>query len=409
MPFLALAHSPHHGDIQELFAAWVMSDLGPLGVHVPHAEGSESAALVREVGDALNARLRQLHDQLLEQVPDVDRIACVLYEEKDDLLKTFVNSTREGEAIKGYEFRLADSESLSKLATSRDTRVLDDIPTAVQGNTMHSIWLLKEGYRSSLTVPLYDRDQFIGFLFYDSRKPAAFTPGVQRNLSLFSTLINMTISNELNLVRSITTSAQVAREFANLRDFETGGHLERMAHYSRLIARDLAESHNLSDEYIEHLYLFAPLHDIGKIGIPDSVLLKPGRLDPEERALMETHVQKGIDVLERLIGEFGLQSLPDSAVMRNVVAGHHECLDGSGYPNGLKGDEIKLESRIIAVADILDALTSHRPYKEPWTIEAAVGELERLVVAGKLDPECVGAVKRHIPEVEAIRDRFRDI
>ena len=385
-----------------------MSDLGPLGVHVPHAAGSGSAALVREAGDALNARLRQLHEQLLEQVPDVDRIACVLYEERDDLLKTFVNSTRAGEAIKGYEFRLADSESLSKLATSRDSRVLDDIPAAVQGNTMHSIWLLKEGYRSSLTVPLYDREQFIGFLFYDSREPAAFTPEVQRNLSLFSTLINMTISNELNLVRSITTSAQVAREFANLRDFETGGHLERMAHYSRLIARDLAESYDLSDEYIEHLYLFAPLHDIGKIGIPDSVLLKPGRLDADERALMETHVQKGIDVLERLIGEFGLQHLPDSSVMRNVVAGHHECLDGSGYPNGLKGEEIALESRIIAVADILDALTSHRPYKEPWTIEAAVAELERLEAAGKLDADCVNAVKRHIPEVEAIRDRFRD-
>lgn len=364
---------------------------------------------MHEVGDALCSRLRQLHAQLLEQMPDVDRIACVLYEDRDDLLRTFVNSTREGEAIKGYAFRLTDSESLSKLATSRASRVLDDIPAAVQGNTLHSVWLLKEGYRSSLTVPLYDRDQFIGFLFYDSRRPAAFTAQVQRNLALFSTLINMTISNELNLVRSITTSAQVAREFANLRDFETGGHLERMAHYARLIARDLAGSHGLSDEYIEHLYLFAPLHDIGKIGIPDSVLLKPGSLDPDERILMETHVQKGIDVLERLIGEFGLQTLPDSAVMRNVVAGHHECLDGSGYPYGLKGEEIALESRIIAVADILDALTSHRPYKEPWTIAAAVAELERLVAAGKLDPACVNAVKRRIPDVESIRDRFRDL
>ncbi|MFM7634866.1 MAG: HD-GYP domain-containing protein [Cyanobacteriota bacterium] len=380
-----------------------------LALDAPPVEGSDTHRLVRDVGDALNARLRQMHLQLLEQVPDVDRIACVLYEQSTDLLKTFVNSTREGEAIKGYEFRLADSKSLSRLASSRDSRVLDDIPAAVQGNSLHSIWLLKEGYRSSLTVPLYDRDLFIGFLFYDSRKPAAFTAQVQRNLSLFSTLINMTISNELNVVRSITTSAQVAREFANLRDFETGGHLERMAHYSRLIARALAESQGLSDEYIEHLYLFAPLHDIGKIGIPDSVLLKPGRLDPEERALMETHVQMGIDVMERLIGEFDLQHLPDSAVMRNVVAGHHECVDGSGYPHGLKGEEIALESRIIAVADILDALTSHRPYKEPWTIEAAVGELERLVAVGKLDADCVNAVKAHLPEVEAIRDRYRDL
>lgn len=371
-------------------------------------QASLAAVVGTRVGDALGTRLRQLHEQLLELVPDVDRIACVLYDPQDDLLKIFVDSTRSGEAIKAYEFRLAESDSLSRLASSGSTRVLDDIPSAVQGNSLHSIWLLKEGYRSSLTVPLYDKGAFIGFLFYDSRRPAAFTAAVQRNLSLFSTLINMTISNELNLVRSITTSAQVAREFANLRDFETGGHLERMAHYARLIARDLQESHGLSDEFIEHLYLFAPLHDIGKIGIPDSVLLKPGRLDPEERQLMETHVGKGVEVLEKLIGEFGLEELPDSAVMRNVVAGHHECLDGSGYPLGLKGEAIPLEARIIAVADVLDALTSHRPYKEPWSFEDAVAELERLVATGKFDADCVAAVKRHRGEVMAICDRFQD-
>ncbi len=91
---------------------------------------------------------------------------------------------------------------------ARATRVLDDIPAVVQGSSLHTVWLLKEGYRSSLTVPLYDKGSFIGFLFYDSRKPAVFTASVQRNLSLFSTLINMMISNELNLVHSITASAR---------------------------------------------------------------------------------------------------------------------------------------------------------------------------------------------------------
>ncbi|MEB3352650.1 MAG: HD-GYP domain-containing protein [Cyanobacteriota bacterium] len=385
-----------------------MSALHPSDPTKPDPQMSLAAVVGSRVGDALGQRLRQLHAQLLELAPDVDRIACVLYDPQDDLLKTFVNSTRSGEAISGYEFRLAESSSLHHLASSGSSRVLDDIPTAVQGNSLHSIWLLKEGYRSSLTVPLYDRGAFIGFLFYDSRRPAAFTAPVQRNLSLFSTLINMTISNELNLVRSITTSAQVAREFANLRDFETGGHLERMAHYARLIGRDLQASHGLSDEFIEHLYLFTPLHDIGKIGIPDSVLLKPGRLDPGERQLMENHVRMGVDVLEKLIGEFGLEELPDSSVMRNVVAGHHECLDGSGYPLGLKGDAIALEARIIAVADVLDALTSHRPYKQPWSFEDAVAELERLVACGKFDADCVSAVKRHRQEVLSIRDRFKD-
>lgn len=369
--------------------------------HLPPLDASS-------VGQALGQRMRLLHGQLLELVPAVDRIACVLYDQRDDLLRTFVHSTRSGEAIKGYEFRLRDSASLAELAASGRNRVIDEIAEAVQPTSRHSQWLLQEGYRSSLTVPLVDKGEFIGFLFYDSRQPAAFSESVQRNLALFSALISMTISNELNTVRSITTSAQVAREFANLRDFETGGHLDRMAHYARLIARELQSSHNLSDEYIEHLYLFAPLHDIGKIGIPDNVLLKPGQLEPEERQLMETHVQKGVEVLEKLIGEFGMAQLPDATVMRNVVSGHHECIDGSGYPLGLAGDAVALEARIIAVADVLDALISHRPYKQPWPIEDAISELDRLVAIGKFDAACVAAVRKHQSEILTIRDRYTD-
>lgn len=376
----------------------------------PHGSSDAAADSVamQRVGAMLGQRLRQLHEQLLELVPDVDRIACALYDPQDDLLKTFINSTRAGEAIAGYDCTLSNSPSLSQLARSGEPRVLDDIPGTISGSSLHTVWLLKQGYRSSFTVPLYDKGNFIGILFYDSRRPAVFTAPVQRNLALFSSLINMTISSELNVVRSITTSAQVAREFANLRDFETGGHLERMAHYARLIARDLQTSHDLSDEYIEHLYLFAPLHDIGKIGIPDHILLKPGRLDPEERRLMESHVQKGVDVLERLIGEFGLQELPDSAVMRHVVASHHECLDGTGYPAGLKGEAIPLEARIIAVADVLDALISRRPYKRAWSLEEALAELRRLVENGKLDPACVAAVERHQQVILSIAQRFGD-
>ncbi|MEX1317761.1 MAG: HD domain-containing phosphohydrolase [Synechococcaceae cyanobacterium] len=359
-------------------------------------------------GEGLGARLRQLHGQLLEVVPAVDRIGCALYDQGDDLLRTFVNSTRCGTPIEAYEWRLAESPSLSLLARSGGTRVIDDIPAVVTGDSPHSRWLLEQGYRSSFTVPLLHRGGLIGILFFDSLRPAAFTATVQRSLELFAALINLTISQELDLVRSITTSAEVAREFANLRDTETGGHLERMAHYARLIGRELQASHGLSDEFVENLYLFAPLHDIGKIGIPDEVLLKPGQLDADERRMMENHVRMGVEVLEKLIGDFDLEQRGEVAMMRNVVADHHECLDGSGYPRGLTGEAISLEARIITVADVLDALTSHRPYKQPWSLEAALGELERLVALGKLDAECVAALGRRRPEVEAIRDRFRD-
>ena len=119
------------------------------------------------------------------------------------------------------------------------------------------------------------------------------------------------------------------------------------------------------------------MHDIGKIGIPDRILLKPGPLTPAERVVMETHVNKGVVVLQRMLGDFQLDQLPDADVMLNVVAAHHECLDGSGYPNRLSGDAVPLEARIIAVADVFDALISERPYKKPLSLQASLATLAR--------------------------------
>lgn len=359
-------------------------------------------------GTTLTQRLERLHAQLMVSIPVVDRIACAIYDPAEDLLKTFINSTRSGDAITAYQFRLGDSPSLSRLAKSGEFRVLEDIPAILAPNTPHSAWVLKQGYKSSFTVPMYDGGGFIGFIFFDALAPSAFTPSVQRDLGIYCTLINMALSNELFAIRTIVGSARVAREFSDLRDFETGAHLERMARYSRLIARSIAPVYSLSDEFIEHVYIFSPLHDIGKIGIPDRILLKPGRLDPDERRIMEGHVQKGLDVLEKVLGDFGVQSLPDSAIMRNIVGGHHEYLDGSGYPNGLKGAAVAIESRIVTVADIFDALTSSRPYKEAWTIGESLDELGRLAAAGKLDVHCVAAVRDNAAEVAAIADRHRD-
>jgi len=361
---------------------------------------SSDHGTVQLMDGALGARLRRQHEQLLEMVPELDRIACALYDPSDDLLKTFVNSTRSGEPIQGYEFRLSESASLSQLARTGETRVLDDIPGSISATNLHSIWLLEQCYRSSLTVPLYDKGDLIGFLFYDSCKPAAFSAAVQRNLALFSTLMNMTISNELNLVRSITTSAQVAREFANLRDFETGGHLERMAHYTRLIARELQQSHGLSDETIEHLYLFAPLHDIGKIGVPDRILNKRGALDPEEMSVMRRHAAYGAAVL-RGSGSKVLE------MARQIALSHHEKFDGSGYPQGLRGEAIPLEARIVAVADVFDALTTRRPYKEPWPVAVATDHI-RKESGAHFDPLVIDAFVAVLPQVVRISEALAD-
>lgn len=366
------------------------------------------SAVMLENADTLTERLQQLHERLLETVPAVDRIACTLYDAQADTLKTFINSTRQGQAIAGYEFKLTDSHSLSQLAQTGEFRVLDNIAKTIQSDTAHARWLREQGYQSSFTVPIYDADKLLGFIFFDSMQAAAFTPTVQRDLVLYCSLITMSITNELNAVRSMLEATRVARELTGVRDFETGTHLERMARYSRLIAKSVAPIHGLSDEFVESVYIFASLHDIGKIGIPDRVLLKPGKLNEEETRIMQTHVMKGVQIIDRIVGTSNDRRLPDSNILRNIVLCHHECLDGSGYPQGLTGDAVPMEARVVAVADIYDALTAQRPYKKIWNQDEAFAELARQAAEGKLDPTCVAALEEHATEILDIQARYSD-
>lgn len=166
---------------------------------------------------------------------------------------------------------------------------------------------------------------------------------------------------------------------AEYRDDDTGEHTIRVAHTS---AR-LAEALGMSSVEFGEIALAAPLHDIGKIALPDSILLKPGALTPEEYAQMKSHVRVGADILAG----------SSSALLHmaeQIAASHHERWDGTGYPHGLCGDQIPLVGRIVAVADVFDALTHRRPYKEPWPLERAVAEV--LASAGThFDPEVVTA------------------
>lgn len=183
---------------------------------------------------------------------------------------------------------------------------------------------------------------------------------------------------------------------AEYRDPETGAHILRMAHFSRLIARGLGLS--VADQQL--LLEAAPMHDIGKVGIPDHILLKPGRLDAAEFELMKQHAQYGFELLQgssSMVLQTGAE----------IALGHHEKFDGSGYPQGLSGTNIPVFSRIVAVADVFDALTSERPYKKAWTLEAAVDFL--LAGSGKhFDPTCVAAFLDAWEEVLEIRTRYQE-
>ena len=358
--------------------------------------------------DTVSARLQSLHDRLLDIAPGIDRIACALYDPAEDILKTFINSTRDGEAIRAYQYRLSDSESLSYLARTKELRLLTDIQATMPPTTKHAQYVVEEGYDSSFTVPMVHQGEFLGFIFFDSRLTDTFTPHVQRELLLYSSIITMAIANELIAVRSIIGTVQIARDFTQLRDLETGAHLDRMSRYARMITRTLVEPLDLTDEYVEHVFLYAPLHDIGKIGIPDRILLKPGALDPDEWEIMKTHTTKGREMVEQISADLRLDNLPDDTVLRNIVELHHEKIDGSGYPYGLKGDDVPLEARIVAVADMFDALTSARPYKKAWSFDDALELLEKDARAGKIDRVVLDALIANQDEALTVHARHRD-
>jgi HD-GYP domain-containing protein (c-di-GMP phosphodiesterase class II) len=255
-------------------------------------------------------------------------------------------------------------------------------------------------------MPLLVKDQLEGFLFFDSTRPGLFSAGIAERLAVYGRLVALMISHESTAVRSLVGSVRIAREFAHLRDVETGVHLDRMSRYCRVIARALSASGRISDEFAEQVFLFSPLHDIGKIGVPDAILRKRGLLTFEEREEMKLHVTFGNEVIDRLVRDFGLDTLSGIDVLRNLVAGHHEYLDGSGYPNGWRAEQIPIEARIVTVADIFDALSSRRVYKAGWSLPDTLTRLDVMVVQGKIDSDCVQGLKGRVDEVRDIMERF---
>lgn len=215
-------------------------------------------------------------------------------------------------------------------------------------------------------------------------------------------IVRARVKNHLSLVQvdelSKTRLAVVQRlgRAAEYKDNETGLHVIRMSHYSRLIA--LAAG--VSESWADTLLNAAPMHDVGKIGVPDAILQKPGKLNADEWAIMQSHTEIGAEI----IGEDG-SALLDMA--REVALYHHEKWDGSGYPHGLSGEAIPLSARIVAIADVFDALTSVRPYKSAWPVDEATSLLREQ--AGKqFDPTLVDAFFDCLPGILQVHDRWQE-
>lgn len=183
---------------------------------------------------------------------------------------------------------------------------------------------------------------------------------------------------------------------AEYKDEDTGAHIQRMSNYAAVVAREMG----LNPQTVEYILYATPMHDIGKIGIPDSILLKPGRLDPDEWEIMKQHTVIGARILEG--SKTGYIKLGEIVAMT-----HHEKWDGSGYPKGLKGREIPLVGRIVAIVDVFDALVSRRPYKEPFSLEKSF-DIIRQGRGTHFDPGVVDAFFASREKILEIMDKFQD-
>ena len=229
--------------------------------------------------------------------------------------------------------------------------------------------------------------------------PAIVLARVRTHLALYDQTRELERLVDLRTAELETTRLQIIRRLgraAEFKDNETGNHVIRMSHYARLTA----QAAGLGSAQVEVLFHAAPMHDVGKIGIPDNILLKPGKLDEVEWEVMRQHPAMGA----KIIGQHSDELLQAAS---SVALTHHEKWDGSGYPQGLRGEEIPIFGRIVAIADVFDALTSVRPYKKAWTVEAALQMIDE--GAGQhFDPGLIQPFKSALPDILKIKAQYAE-
>ncbi|RME04722.1 MAG: HD domain-containing protein [Planctomycetota bacterium] len=373
-----------------------------------------------EIGIAL-AEERNL-DKLLDKILRETRLftgaeAGTLYiRDKDHLVFAVIQNDALGsrcqkitQNLRGQQLSISSSSMAGYVARTGRILNIEDVYQIKEGSEYHfnPEFDKKEGYRSQsmLIVPMKDaQGNILGVLqLINAKKENEVIPFDSSKemlvLSLASqaaiALKNAQLTKKLKEVYLDTIyRLSIAAEY---RDSDTGAHVRRMSHYSAVIAKHLG----FSEEEVENILYASPMHDVGKIAIPDRILQKPGKLTKEEFEEMKKHTLIGAEILGN----------SDSKVLQlseKIALSHHEKMDGSGYPYGLKGEQIPLEARIVAVADVFDALTSPRCYKPPFPVPKAL-EIIKEESGAHFDPRCVEAFLKGLEEILEIKKKYQEL
>jgi HD-GYP domain-containing protein (c-di-GMP phosphodiesterase class II) len=336
----------------------------------------EVAALINSSLDP--AEIKRLAVETATSCVGADAASLLLLDPETEEL--FFEASTGDKKARLKEIRLKPGEGIAGWVARRGgALIIDDVRNDKRFNANVD---RVTGYetRSMIVVPVASKERMLGVLQAINKREGHFTDDDLDMLATLANQVGTAIENALLYLEQRETFLGVTMAFAEAlekRDNYTGGHTRRVCEYSMAIARQM----QLSEEQLKELHLSAILHDIGKIGVPDRVLQKPGKLDPEEFAEMKSHPVLGSEILEHV------KSL---RAMIGGVRNHHENYDGSGYPDRKKGENIPLIGRIIAVADSFDAMTSTRPYRTALSHETALKELA--TYSGRqFDPDIVVA------------------
>lgn len=356
---------------------------------------TEPAIAATFLAGTLPARLQSLREQIAQQLPDIVRIGIFLIDTDRALLTTWADSDGRILACPAPVAGLPANPALSRCgASGRAQTTFIRIDPALE-------WATGERSCPLITLPVSRGSSFHGFLVIESNPAVALPAHAIHQLLAWGPLAAGLLAQGIESAQALIGTTHFALDVTLSRDRETGEHQFRLRDYILVLATELSAAHGLNEAFIAELALFGPLHDIGKICIPDAILRKPGRFEPREWELMKAHVTLGRDLIERMIDEFELHDTPSMQTLHEVVTWHHERLDGSGYPDGLRGDAIPLGTRIVSTADVFDALTSVRPYKRSWSMDEAFAQLQTMA-GDKLDRDCVDAMLHARQRIETV-------
>ena len=334
---------------------------------------------------------KKIFHGLKKVFPKLNRLSIAEISQGKMIVDTVMSDSKN--IIVGEGFTQSVEPFCSESVKKGKVAVVNDIESYLKAHPDSSMtFIYAEGMRSMLALPVYmEKTKGMGILFLNSFEKDAFHDEDVEKLRAVSDILKY-LYGKIMTIRDLTLSIVLGfTELVEGKDEETGDHLIRMSAYSRVIAQHLQKSPKyykvINPKFVDHIYKQAPLHDIGKVGVPDNILQKPGKLDDNEFEIMKTHTTVGYKILDHIERQTHEKFFE---VGKNIVRSHHERWDGKGYPDGLKGEEIPLCARIVAVADVFDALTSERPYKKAFGYDESV----RIIIeesGSHFDPDVVSA------------------